>query len=849
MKAIHLRTEYLENPLGIDIRTPRFFWNCEGGVRQTAYQITAQCGDKTVWDTGKVISSRMAHIPYEGKTLQSRQRIYWHVRLWDETDTTGEESSAFFEMGLLEKQDWQAGWITGDYRVEEKKRYPVDCFRKTFAVEEATAARLYASACGLYEGCLNGKRIGTAVLTPGHTDYPKRVQYQTYDVTKLLQKGKNELTFQLADGWYRGSCGANGLKNQYGTETKLLVQLEWTDKQGKMHRIVSDNSWDWSNDGPIRFADNKDGEVYDANAVPTYAGKAKATTHSAVPAASNNVPVEEHEHLTAFPVITPAGKTVLDFRQNIAGYLSFRVNAKAGQRIMLHFGEMLDENGEFTQKNIQIVKKKYTTPLQQVIYTCKEGLNEYKTRFAIFGFRYVLVETEGEVDPQNFTAIAVYSSMERTGWIQTSNELLNKFTQSTVWSTKNNHADLPTDCPTRERHGWSGDAQIFCSTASFFFSYAPMARKFENDLVDTMTPEGCFTQIAPYGGVDAYMNTMNGSAGWSDAGVFIPYDIYKQYGDTAILQDNYPQMVRYAEYKIQTLGKHYFPARPTGISRKYRKWISNYGQSYGEWAEPADVKDFAVSEFIFPHPEETTAYIVLLMERMQEIAALLGHTDEAARYGDMAARVREGYQHLIEVPRFSLDTDRQAKLVRPLYMKLLTEQQAEYARNRLLKALDHYGWRLGTGFLSTPFILDVLTEMDVEYAYRLLENEELPGWLCMPKQGATTIWENWEGPNTTKPASLNHYSKGAVCRWLFDTMCGIHVDGENHFVIAPRPGGHFTQAKAGYWSIFGLVESGWKRTPEHCEYTVTVPVNCTATVRLPDGSERVQESGTQVYTL
>lgn len=849
MKATYLRTEYLENPLGIDIRTPRFFWNCEGGVRQTAYQITAQCGGKTVWDTGKVISSRITHIPYEGKTLQSRQRICWSVRLWDETDTAGETSSAFFEMGLLEKQDWQAEWITGDYRVNDKERYPVDCFRRAFTVEDVTSARLYASACGLYEGCLNGKRIGTAVLTPGHTNYPKRVQYQTYDVTELLQKGENELTFQLADGWYRGSCGANGLKNQYGTETKLLVQLEWTDKQGKMHCIVSDNSWDWSNDGPIRFADNKDGEVYDANAVPTYAGKAKATTHSAVPSASDNVLVEEHERLTASLLTTPSGKTVLDFGQNIAGYLSFRADAKAGQRIILRFGEMLDENGEFTQKNIQIVKKEYTTPLQQVIYTCKEGLNEYKTRFAIFGFRYVLVETEGKVNPQNFTAIAVYSSMERTGWIHTSNELLNKFAQSTVWSTKNNHADLPTDCPTRERHGWSGDAQIFCSTASFFFSYAPMAQKFENDLVDTMTPEGCFTQIAPYGGVDAYMNTMNGSAGWSDAGVFIPYDIYKQYGDTAILKANYPQMVRYAEYKINTLGKRYFPARPTGISRKYRKWISNYGQSYGEWAEPADVKDFAVSEFIFPHPEETTAYIVLLMERMQEIAGILGHEEEAARYGEIAGKVREGYQHLMEVPRFSLDTDRQAKLVRPLYMNLLTEQQAEYARKRLLKALDNYGWRLGTGFLSTPFILDVLTEMDVEYAYRLLENEELPGWLCMPKQGATTIWENWEGPNTTKPASLNHYSKGAVCRWLFDTMCGIHVDGENHFVIAPRPGGHFTQAKASYRSIFGLVESGWERAGEHWEYTVTIPVNCTAAVRLPDGSVRTQESGTQVYAL
>ena len=316
-----------------------------------------------------------------------------------------------------------------------------------------------------------------------------------------------------------------------------------------------------------------------------------------------------------------------------------------------------------------------------------------------------------------------------------------------------------------------------------------------------------------------------------------------------ILEKNFPQMARYAEYKIGTLGKFCFPSRPTGISRRYRKQISNYGQSYGEWAEPADVKDFAISEFIFPHPEETTAYIALLMDRMQEIAAILGRADDAARYADVAARVREGYQHLMTVPKFSLDTDRQAKLVRPLHLKMLNKQQTKYAQKRLLKALDNYGWRLGTGFLSTPFILDVLTEMDVEYAYRLLENEELPGWLCMPKQGATTIWENWEGPNTTKPASLNHYSKGAVCRWVFDTMCGIHVDGENHFVITPQPGGHFSYAKACYQSIFGMVESGWVRDGERCAFTVTVPANCTATVRLPDGTERTQECGTQTYTV
>lgn len=345
------------------------------------------------------------------------------------------------------------------------------------------------------------------------------------------------------------------------------------------------------------------------------------------------------------------------------------------------------------------------------------------------------------------------------------------------------------------------------------------------------------------------MNSMNGSAGWSDAGVFIPYDIYRQYGDKRILENNYPAMTRYAAYKIHTLGRRSLTSLPTGINRKYRKWISNYGQSYGEWAEPADVKDFSVAEFICPHPEETTAYLVLLMERMSQIAEILGRPVEASLYSDIAGKVRQGYQHLVEAPKHRLDTDRQAKLVRPLHLHLLNREQTAYAQKRLLQALDHYGWRLGTGFLSTPFILDVLTAINISYAYRLLENEELPGWLCMPKQGATTIWENWEGPNTAKPASLNHYSKGAVCRWLFDTMCGIHVDGENHFLIAPRPGGHLLHARARYQSIYGMVESSWEKNGEETTFTITIPANCTARIRLPDGQEKQQTCGTMVYTM
>lgn len=850
MNAIRLKTEYLFDPLGIDIDRPRLFWNCEGGVTQTAYQIIAADDSGTVlWDSGRVESASM-RTQWGGAPVPARTAATWKIRLWDETGKAGNWAEAHFELGLPKGEPWTAQWISGDYTPHKKERYPVDCFRKCFTVSGVKMARLYITACGLYEAKLNGTRVGEFVLAPGHTDYRKRVQVQTYDVTGLLKEGENVLTVWLADGWYRGSCGAWGLLNQYGTQTKLLAQLELTGQDGTVTTVCSDGTWAWSNDGPIRFADNQDGEAVDARLSPSYGGLARVVEHPVIPSASNNVPVTEHETFKPTLITTPGGKTVLDFGQNIAGYVSFSLTARAGQKLKLRFGELLDKDGEFTQKNIQCSNKRKTTPLQQVEYTCKDGRNGYKTTFAIFGFQYILVESDFTIDPADFTAIAVYSDLERTGWFDSSNELLNRLFSCTLWSAKNNHADLPTDCPTRERHGWTGDAQIFCPTASYLFDYAAFVRKYQRDLTDAQHENGCFTQIAPVGGVDQYMNTMDGSPGWSDAGVFLPYEMFKRYGDRAVLEENYEAMRRFAAYKIHTLGRRSLTSVPTGIERKYRKYISNYGQSYGEWAEPVDVKAFAISDFVCPHPEETTAYVVLLMDRMADIARTLGKTDDAEEFEKTAGQVREGYQALVRTKKHNLDTDRQAKLVRPLYIGILDGPQTDYAKKRLLQALDHYGWRLGTGFLSTPLILYVLADMDVECAYRLLENEEIPGWLAMPKHGATTIWESWEGPNAQGGvASLNHYSKGAVLQWVFDSMCGIQVAGDNRFTIAPHPGGHFTHAKADYISVYGRVESGWQKTDAGIEFTVTVPANCTADVVLPDGSEREQGPGIQTYRI
>ncbi len=837
MKTVNLKTEYLKNPIGIDIKRPRLFWNCEGGIKQTAYIVSFKNEDGSeFWKSEKILGNEMRFdLPFD---LESRQRVYWNVTLFDENGKMGEASeNAFFETGLY-KKDWKAEWITGNYDVNKKSRYPVDCFLKKFAIKkEVKRARLYISACGIYCASLNGERFSMP-LAPGITDYRRRVQYQTYDIAPML-KHMNTLEIQLADGWYRGSTGAWGLVNQYGTETKLIAQLEIKYSDGEMKRIATDGTWAWSNDGEIRFADNKDGEIVDARMIPSYGKFAKVTSHNVIPTCSNNVPIAEKE--TFKPIIskTPSGKTLLEFPQNMAGYISFTLNAKAGKKLKLRFGEMLDKGGELTLKNIQCSNKKKTTPLQKIEYTCKDGENKYKTKFAIFGFKYVEVETDIDLTNADFTAIAVYSDFEETGFFESSNELLDKFVQATKWSTKSNSADLPTDCPTRERHGWTGDAQIFINTASYLFDYMTFARKFEDDLCDEQKRNGCFRQIAPMGGVDFYMTAMDGSPGWSDAGVLIPYRLYKKYGDKRILQKYYGNMRRYAMYKIRSIGKWYPTALPTGVGIKNIGKIVNYGQSYGEWAEPTDVRAFAINDFVSPHPEETTAYVVYLLEHMEKIAKILGDSEDEKLYKKYADKVKDGYRALVKSKKFSLDTDRQAKLVRPLYMDLLDEKQKEYAKNRLIKALENYGWRLGTGFLSTPLILDVLADIDIEYAYRLLENENMPGWLFMTKMGSTTIWESWEGTKAQGGiASLNHYSKGAVCEWLFREMCGINIDGKNHFIIKPLPGGHFTFAEATYKSIFGEVKSGWKKENGRTIFKISIPSNCTADVILPNGESK-----------
>lgn len=845
MKAVHLKTEYLKNPVGIDISNPRLYWQCEEGKKQSAYRIVADIDGKE-WDSGKRISEKMTHVPFEA-SVTSRNLISWKVKLWDEEDREGEWSEeAFFEMGLLKAEDWRADWITAGESLGQRENTAVDCFQKKFSCQNIEKARLYVTACGTYEIALNGKKAGDRVLAPGATDYNRRVQYQVYDVTDLLHNGENELTAELANGWQRLHIRNGEMNDVYGTETKLLVQLEIKDETGNVQVIGSDETWNWSDNGPVLFADNKGGEVVDARRKADYKGKARVTEHSVLPSASNNVPVREQERLKPVQIVTPSGEHILDFGQNIAGIIEFETEARAGQKIILELGEYLEE-GEFTQKNINpdmVANGGTINPFQMVCFICKEGRNHYKTRFAVFGFQYVRVLTEIPWKPEQFTAIATYSDMKDTMEFSSSNELLNRFVECTRWSGRNNTLDVPTDCPQRERLGWTGDAQIFYNTAAYLFDYAAFGRKYIHDMEDAQRESGSYTQIAPRGGMQPFMTVLDGSVGWSDAGVYIPYRMWKMYGDDRILREHYPSMVKYAEFMIGRCGKENDISKKIAVSEENKKYLVTEGLSYGEWIEPKEIVAFDMMELSKPHVEESTAYTAWTMKYMAEMAEYLGRDEDREHFQNYAEGCRRAYQELVTLPEYSMDTDRQAKLVRPLYMGLLNLKQEEWAKDRLLKALDHFHWRVGTGFLSTPFLLFVLEDIGLEYAYRLLENEEVPGWLAMPKNGATTIWEDWEGIYAEpQVASLNHYSKGAVCEWLFSEMCGVKVEGENTFLIAPKPGGNLSFAKMKWDSLYGTVQSNWKREGEKIIYEIVIPANTSARLLL-HGEEHILKAGT-----
>ncbi len=739
---------------------------------------------------------------------------------------------------------WQAKWIDPELPHDKDARQPASVLRRRFTAEAAENAVLYITAHGLYEARLNGQRVGDFVLAPGTGDYSKRLTVQAYEVSSLLKIGENELLVTLGDGWYRGSVGIDGLRNYYGSDLALLCQLE---AEGEIV-LCSDENWEASQQGPVRENDLQQGERYDARAeeIGSWHGVAVRDFGFANLAPTESVPIIEQERFSGRIFTAPNGETVIDFGQNLAGYTELRLTAKAGQKVTLWHGETLDENGNFTQKNFDPGDRNKNGIPQKLELICKDGLNVYKPRFSIFGFRYAKLETEIDLTGAEFTAIAVYSEMPQTGFFECGSADVNRLFLNSLWSMRSNFCDIPTDCPTRERAGWTGDAGVFAPTAVYLADCAPVLRKWLGECRLAQGEDGLVQNIAPVnnrGGMIS--NMLQGSAGWGDACVLVPWALYEACGDKTILEENYEMMRRWLAFCEKRAQK----TRPHNLLNPYKKYLVDEGFHFGEWCQPdVDNTEAMKKTMMFGAPEVATAYYYRSASLMAQIAEILDKPEDAKMYAEIAENAKKAYRHTC-TKNGKISSDRQCEYVRPIAFGLLDGEEIQSAADALNGLVEKNGFHLNTGFLSTPDLCRVLADNGhADTAYRLLLQESCPSWLYAVKKGATTIWETWDGvrPDGTVHDSLNHYSYGAITGWLFSGVCGIRLQA-GKLTLCPKPDSALGFARAEWRSPVGTIRSAWRYEGDKLIFDFAVPIP--ASIKLPDGEKYEVTEGEHHYEI
>lgn len=844
MKAIHLKCDCLTAPLGISVHQPMLSWVCDGGIRQTAYQITAEVAGKRVWDSGEVRSASMrVRCGYAGK---AREHVTWRVRLCDENGAWGETCESCYEYGLTNDL-WKAVWINPELTADNKVRQPASVLRRVFRIDTTADARLYITCHGMYEAEINGQRVGDFVLAPGVDDYRLRLQVQCYDVSDLLKIGENELRVTLGDGLYRGNNGIDGSNHLSGSDISLLCQLELDRKVV----VCTDDTWQASQCGIIRENDTELGETQDLRLEPISDWHGVKVEHFGYDnlVCTDSVPVREQERFAGKLIRTPNGETVVDFGQNLAGYTLVTVNAKSGQHLTLWHGETLDAQGNFTQANFDPgTRNKNGGIPQKLTLICKGGQNVFHPKFCIFGFRYAKVETDIDLTNASFTAVAVYSDMHQTGSFVCGNADVNRLFLNSLWSMRSNFCDIPTDCPTRERAGWTGDAGVFTPTALYLADCYPVLRKWLACCRIGQKKNGIVSNIAPANNVTGIITRIiRGSAGWGDACVLVPWALYEAYGNESILIENYDMMVRWVRF----CKKRASSTRWKNRSNPNRKYLVDKGFHFGEWLEP-DVSSMDAMRTNMKNgaPEVATAYFSHSAALLSRIAGILGKPADQAEFADMADRARAAYRFTC-TDNGKITSDRQCAYVRAIAFDLLDEHEKQAAADALSLLVAKNDDHLNTGFLSTPHLCDVLANNGhADTAYRLLLQDTCPSWLYAVKKGATTIWETWDGIRADGSVhdSFNHYSYGAVSGWLLRGVCGIRL-ADGKFTISPSPSRVLEHASAVWDSPIGTVRSAWAYEGDSLRLTVSIPANTTASILLPDGSHRDVSAGSYEYVI
>jgi alpha-L-rhamnosidase len=849
-----LSCEHLFNPMPLDASKPRLSWKIlspQRNVLQSAYQIrvatTSDFNKKSlIWDSGKLSSDQSVLQEYAGPALQSSKRYYWQVRVWDNQNRESAWSeSAWWEMGLLQASDWKAQWIEPEKEINPKAMLPSPLLRKVFKVDKKIqSARLYVSSHGLNEMYLNGQRVGQDLFTPGWTAYQHHLQYFAYDVSSLLTPGANAIGAMLGDGWYRGYLAWEDNRNVYGERLALLAQLVITLSDGSQQIIGTDATWKANDKSPIRMSDLYNGETYDARMEQANWAKANFNdgdwwSPKVADFPKNNLiapqgpPVRRIQTLPAQKIITtPQGDKVIDFGQNLTGWVRFKVSGPEGTKVNIQHAEVLDKQGNFYTTNLRHARCELNYILKG------RGEEVYEPHFTFMGFRYIKVSNyPGELRPENFSAVVIHSEMPKTGTFNCSNPLLNQLQSNIEWGQRGNFLDVPTDCPQRdERLGWTGDAQAFSRTAAYNFQVAGFFNKWLLDLIADQGENGGVPFVVP--NVLQRTKDVNGSSGWGDVCTIAPWNMYLVYGDKRLLERQYNSMEKWVGW-IGTLA-------PEGI------WRGSF--HFGDWlfyqaqiSSPMEKSGYTDPDYI------ATAFYAHSTDILRKTAQVLGKKADEAKYAALFDKIKTAFNREFVAASGRTISDSQTSYVLGLQFNLFEEKNRSAATAQLVKDIKSRRNHLSTGFLGTPYLCQVLSDNGhTEVAYDLLFQDTYPSWLYPVKMGATTIWERWDGikaDSTFQDAgmnSFNHYAYGAIGDWMYRVVAGLEIGqtAYKHILIQPQPSPKLNYAKASFQSSYGEIVSGWERKGDKMVLQVKIPANTTATLTLPTkDASTLRESG------
>ena len=839
VRVVDLRCEYMANPLGLDVMQPRLSWKLESrwrGQKQTAFQVLVASSEKTLvddradlWDTGKVTSDQSIHVVYAGRPLTSRTCCYWKVRVWDADDKASPFSEvAMWDMGLLTPEDWKTRWISAPGKDDERSPQPAPLFRKSFILSERPVhARLYICGLGYHELHLNGEKVGDHVLDPAFTRYDRRVLYVTHDVTRQLRKGSNALGVILGNGWYNMHTRAvwDFDKAPWRDRPVLRCQLEVTFEDGSTRVVASDGTWRVST-GPILFDSIRNGETYDARLEQPDWDAADYDDSNWPLAQIDPGPKGDLRAQMAPPVkvtdtLKPAkltepkpGVYVFDIGQNMAGWARLHVSGPAGTEVVMKYGERLNADGTVDQKEIgQHIKS--GKPQTDTYILKGRGTEAWEPRFVYHGFQYVEVSgLSGKPNLDTLEARVVHTAFDKAGEFECSNELFNRIQRNTLWSYVSNFVGYPTDCPHREKNGWTGDAHLAAETGLYNFDAAPAYAKWMNDCKDEQRDSGELPGIVPTSGWGYAWG--NGPA-WDSAYVLIPWYLYEYDADTRVLAEHYDRLKRYVDY----------------LTSKADNGIVSIG--LGDWV-PAKSKT--------PEKVTSTGYYYRDALIVSKAAAMLGKTEDARKYGNLALKIRDAFnREFFQKDTGLYDGGTQTAMSCALYHGLVPPQEQQRVLDNLVAMIDKNGGFLDAGILGTKYLIDCLTAGGrADVVYRMATQTAYPSWGRWLEEGATTLWEQWDGE-----ASRNHVMFGHISAWFYEVLGGIMPDpaavGFKHFVIKPQLLGDVTWVHAEHESMYGTIRSDWEIRGDKITLKVAVPVNTTATVYVPSDRQTAITEG------